>query len=147
MAALGEAANEGPSVAASVSRVDSLRLDEDQRLVLRRRLTDILALDAFYMIGKLQRLRFNHNNLYLQAEIVTDLRPVYARREPLNITNTLIWHTLRVHVDNHGQSSVVEFALERADLQDLREQIDRALSKEKAAAERLRLLEMKVASE
>lgn len=134
------------AMARPIADASSLDLDEADRDRLAERIGNVLEKDVVYTLGKARRLRQSHERSVEDVELLTDLRPVYSRAEPLEIHSMLVWHTLRIKYEEAEESRVIEFALERTSLERLKERVQRALDKDQAAVDRLDVAEIRIAS-
>jgi hypothetical protein len=107
-------------------------LDNDQRQKLIGRLNALFSIESLSLIAKARDLQVEHGHVFLNARIITDLRPVFglaANESPLGM---VLFHTLKLsYVDreSHGERSTMYFALDESDIAVLRKLLDRADAK------------------
>lgn len=86
--------------------------------------------DGIALSVKSQRLAVQHDRIYLDSEIFTDLRTVFQVEDPeLSPAAMVVTHMLKIEYgENEGRKSLY-IALDSNDLAQLRSAIDRAASK------------------
>jgi hypothetical protein len=111
---------------------DALRktlVDDQSRLVLERRLGELLGLDPVVITAKAYDLAREHPAVFSSVRILTDIRSIFAPGpgEP-KVTGSVLLHVLRIElVDGDDQYTV----LNTAELLKLRAAVDRALEKDR----------------
>lgn len=100
---------------------------------LRRFLVAALSLEN--TVGTASKAGYvltQHERIFVSAQILTDVRPIFHSNVSENPESAVIVHMLRVtQRSNHRQREDQFFALDSNDVRDLRVVIDRALQKEK----------------
>jgi len=84
-----------------------------------------------YISYKAQRLAYLHERIYRDAEIITDVRPVFDSTGE-KVLEAVISHTLVVNFGTLGRSERSHFAMDAGDVLKLRKACDRAISKAKS---------------
>lgn len=79
---------------------------------------------------KAQRLTYLRENIYQEAEVITDARPVFDGRGE-KIIEYLITHSLVASYFHNGQIESIHLAMDAADVLRLRKACDRAIVKAK----------------
>lgn len=112
-------------------------LGEEMDATLRARLEDrlerVLAIDAIGIQGKARYLQSSAAALFVNARVVSDLRPVF--RDPdLEPAAVVVMHQLRVAFQSglNGELEHLSIALDTDDLEALRDVIERALAKDRS---------------
>ena len=97
---------------------------------------------AIEIIAKARILFQDHENMFLNAKIITDIRPVFpTSKDKEDVSQYFIYHNMQVHSLNDELRPVfTTFVLYKEDLIKLRESIDRALMKEEKVAAHLHRL-------
>lgn len=107
-----------------------LKLDEDQQGVLVERLVSLLTAESLRLTAKALEVSTEYEHVYSDARILTDIRPVFSDRETTAPAAAVIINNLKLNyygADGHIREFHV--ALDRADVQSLRDVLDRALDK------------------
>jgi hypothetical protein len=88
--------------------------------------------NAVSLSYKAQRITYMRENIYQQAEIITDARPVFDEKGE-NVVEYLITHNMVVTYFRNGRGAEnVHLAMDAADVLKLRKACDRAVVKAKA---------------
>ena len=98
----------------------------------------LLAADHPAVISfKAQRLSFSYERIFMEAEILTDARPVYTRAGD-KILEMIIQHKLVItqHDSNHRNTDI-HFVMDARDLVNLKKACDRAIQKAKVLKDSL----------
>ncbi len=117
--------------------VESVRASEIAKEVkpdvLTPRLEKALSFNKTLGItAKAENVMFEHQNVYVESRILTDLRPIFFENEVASIAANSIIHNLRItYLEDNGLKKAV-FAMDSDDLVKLEEVIKRAKQKEKA---------------
>jgi hypothetical protein len=126
-------------VAQDVSGSADLELDEGERDVLAARLDLLLRIPAIRLSAHAYDLVTEYERIYHEARILTDIRPVFdpADAEVAAPKAAVVMASLKIehHASGTGVSSDF-YAMDRTDLLQLRETVDRALKK----VERIQLM-------
>jgi hypothetical protein len=115
--------------AVSVGNSDDLALTEPDRQKARQRFADLLTSDALVGTYKAFDLLTEHDHVFLDGRIVTDIRPVFrdaATQPPLG---AVIVHTLKITYGKGHDHFDYFVALDDADLNTLQKAIGRAVEK------------------
>jgi hypothetical protein len=92
--------------------------------------------ESLGLLSKARDVMTDHQRTWCHGRILTDLRPVFDSKDPRKINAAVVIHNLMIH---HRGAEDSEFfvAMDRIDLLELQELIERALEKHKAIVERL----------
>lgn len=110
--------------------------DEREIKALETRLGRALSMHATLgVVAKARRLRYAFQEHYVQSKIVSGLRPIFSEDAARAMVAGIVTHELqvRVHGAKYGEHSI---GLTERDLRSLRSQIDDALTKHKAMADK-----------
>lgn len=127
--AISDAA-EGIAQAMEESRSERFRLSPEERDDFEKRLALLLNVDQLNIVARAGRLLLENEHSLREARIVTDARPVFEPDNPeAHPKAAVMVHMLKLSYrgDNTTKNFIV--ALDNNDLRDLREQIERAISK------------------
>lgn len=105
-----------------------------EEAVLRwRRIEDALrkVLAALVPLAKSIQLQYQHANVLLDTQLVTDIRPVMDS-EGTQVLAGIICHTLQLEYRGDGRTKKLTLALDSLDLEMLRKACERAGTKEQA---------------
>ena len=101
-------------------------IPEEERATLVERLERILDSRSVIAIASAGAVLADHERVFLQARILTDIRPVfYGDTEVPN--GAVVVYTLRVDSHRAGHDESLSFALDDSDLLELKEVVDRAV--------------------
>ncbi len=102
-------------------------LSESLRNQFQARLQTILELDAGIRVAaKAMSLLVDHNKVFREAQIFTDVRPVFTDAKPTALAGAVIIHTLKIEYGEADEDRSVYLALDTADISKLRRVLDRA---------------------
>lgn len=104
-------------------------LDDAARSRLVARLVRALESEGLLLTSKALDVLTDHDRVYLEARILTDLRPVFLDDPTSGIQAGVIVHTLRINHLVDGAEASFYVALDEADLEDLQGTLDRAVEK------------------
>lgn len=100
---------------------------------VEEQLAAILSNPTLELVSKAARLARAHEREFLDAVIVSDLRPIFHPDTKLGPAAMLIAHTLRI--EHTGSSDELEIVLELDDLRKMKVLVDRAIAKDEALRE------------
>lgn len=96
-------------------------------------ISKLIYLDEFYMVAKAIDLSFDYQNLLNNICLVTDIRPVFNRKGS-EIVGSIISQTLSLsYRSRDGRRYDITIALDEKDIENLKEECDRAIEKGEAA--------------
>jgi hypothetical protein len=100
---------------------------------LRRNLRRLLALDKpLGVSAKALGVMTDHANIFRNARIISDLRPVFGSDPVRTPVAATIVHTLKIQFNEKGGGRAFFVALDTNDLKRLRSVVERALIKDRA---------------
>lgn len=110
---------------AAMRETGSAELAVEERESVVRRLHAVLAVDPLAVRAKAHALQRDHEHIFHDAKILTDLRPVFSTpdAEPEGV---IIEYTLKIVFHDGARHKEVYMALDASDLSRLREIIQRA---------------------
>ncbi len=110
--------------------VGTINWDEGKHLV-----SDLMKFDhALGVSAKIIGVVSDHDHVYCRARILTDIRPVFASSVSEPPAAMVVVHTLRLSYHSSSASGETQgfyIALDSSDLEELQQQIERAIEKEK----------------
>lgn len=103
-----------------------------QRLI--ERLSILLKTERLYYAAKANNLMYEYQNVFIQAKLASDIRPIFnidIEKAPIA---GLIIHSLHIHykADRESEHRDIFIALDSEDLQSLKETLIRAEKKQKS---------------
>ena len=103
------------------------------------RFGELLQTAAIRTVAKAIDLTYEYANLFQEARIVTDIRPVFNDDDgdDMKIDGAVVSYTLRLDYDNKEGNHSLSVALDEIDVRALREQCERALQKARIANARM----------
>ena len=122
--------------AAGLAEAENMALAEASREQFVTRLTNLVVNGPVRVLHKSLDLAADFGSVFLDARILTDVRPVFDDDVGDRLQSAIIVHSLRIDSRQGNSNTVDYFAMDERDLLWLRQVIDRALSKE-AASRRL----------
>jgi hypothetical protein len=117
------------SEAALEANSEKFPFTAEQRKILESRLSRVFTTRGLRITGKAQYVFFDNDKRYLEARILTDLRPIFDDL-PEGIAAATVIHNLRIRYSENGEIKDVYFSMSREDLTELTKVIERALIKE-----------------
>lgn len=101
---------------------------------IRASLSGILSSPTLALKSKAIRLQTTHDKVFANAELFSDVRPVFAVDGKAEIEAAISFHTLRIDYYHDGASHTFSCALDAADLKKLGEALERTSKKQAAIA-------------
>ncbi|NUP12097.1 MAG: hypothetical protein HOW73_39125 [Polyangiaceae bacterium] len=92
-----------------------------------------LLYDGLHVLAKSIRLQYEHTNIFGDAQLVSDIRPVFDR-DASRALAAIICHSLRIEYRSEGMTKHITVALDSLDLQKLKDLAERGLKKESTLA-------------
>jgi hypothetical protein len=132
--------------------IKAARSSGDERLLatpsdwdrLRPYLEKLLSLEQLQISAK-ARMLFTQTPRHLHmARVVTDARPIFTNKATEGPTAFVIVHTLSMEIHEDGEDKEWYLALDSADLENLRDTMDRAIQKESSLKGALQKTELPV---
>jgi len=91
---------------------------------------EALSIDAIGTIAKADFLQREQYNLFFDARIYTDIRPIFSIDTTKNPENAVIYHNLKIIFGHETTTKDIFISLNPGDLIRLKNVIDRAINKE-----------------
>lgn len=138
----------GMSADDSARRVaEWLDLDPEDEFCERfvHRTARVIVCSSVHLLGKAASIGYQHERLFVDAQILTDLRPVFEEEisDDHGPLGAVLSHVLRLHIiGQSGAHEDVYVALDEGDIKILREALDRAERKSELLRGRLRDLSL-----
>lgn len=107
------------------SERDDLQLPPQQEDVFKSRITSLLSLFPLNMSAKASRIRVEYPNVFWDARILSDVRPVFDKPGERPI-GSVINHTLKIEYHEGGDHKEFYVALDGDDLSRLKRIVERA---------------------
>ena len=105
--------------------------DEEAISLFKERLGRLLALDrSIGASSRAQSILLTHQNTFVSARVLTDIRPIFSSSQDLEPTAAVIVHSLKIEFRTGDRRGEQFFALDVKDLRSLRTMVDRAIQKE-----------------
>jgi hypothetical protein len=118
----------GLIAAMQASENEGLAAADDNKAVLTTKLTDLLSLSSLERFYKTEQLKADHQQIFYDAKIVTDLRPVFDQpKEPP--VGAIVTHTLKIIFHEYGEHRELYFSLDAEDVVTLKKIAERAIDK------------------
>ena len=89
--------------------------------------------EVLLAIGKIRQLTYAHQNILTSARIIDDLRPIYSK-DGAKLLHMVLCYTLLIEY-NDSDSRRIEFALDAADVAEIKRACERAQRKTLVAKE------------
>jgi hypothetical protein len=104
----------------------------DQKAQLKTRLTVLLAVEGgFKMSARATDVLTEHQNYYLGARILTDMRPIFAENTENLPAGIVLTHSLKLSYHSGARREEIFITLDNSDLERLKKIINRAEDKSK----------------
>lgn len=92
--------------------------------------------ESLGLLSKARDVMTDQQRIWCHGRILSDLRPVFDSKDPAKIDAAVVIHNLMIHYRG-AEDSEFFVAMDRIDLLELQELIERALEKHKAIVEQL----------
>ena len=118
----------------AVLALENKIVDPENIETLKLRLTTLLNNEQVYYASKSSVVLTEHGNVFIQARVLTDIRPIFS----INVQETpkagMIIHNLHIHYqgDQEGDHKDLFLALDSKDIKSLKDSLIRAEQKESA---------------
>ena len=126
------------AVARSVARSEPFAAQSEAN-DLAARLTSVLSCWAITLVARAQSLLSEYDRSFLDARILSDIRPVFDQRDDQQVDGAVVVHSLRLRFSEEQAKSAV-YAMTTADLRTLQRQVDRAITKAQRLEELVRAI-------
>jgi hypothetical protein len=121
------------SVAKTLSEEKLLgkELAEDEIEAFKNKLLNFMSLRVLEITAKATDVMLQHKNVFVDARVLTDLRPVFAE-DDLSPVAGLVIHNLEIQTYTDSSPVSYFFALDSSDIRKLQTVIERSIHKEQA---------------
>lgn len=108
--------------------------EEPGKLKLIERLSILLRTERLYYAAKANDLMFEYPNVFINAKVITDIRPIFNIKIEEAPIAGLVIHNLHIHYrgDRETEHKDIYIALDSDDLKSIKDAIIRAEKKEKS---------------
>jgi len=122
--------------ALSETKIDNLVPNDNFRDFINEllKLTDI----SLYLNAKAKHLTHENNYVILESRIFTDIRPIFTEDIDCKLRGYVILHNLKLEYSEGSDYKEAFFTLDKDDLEKLKENINRAETKEKIIREEIK---------
>ncbi len=119
------------SLAQDVSESEDLNLPGDSRPAYAARLATLIRIPVLVSTARAMEVVAEHDKVFHAARILTDVRPVFGPDPSTGVKMAAVVATMKLEYHPGGRSAIesVFVALDRGDLEHLRDVLDRALTK------------------
>ena len=103
--------------------------------LVERGLKTLERLSSIRSVGLAARaidLSYDSDNLLQRTRVVTDIRPLFSG-DAMSVDGAIVGHTLRLRYDHEGRDEELSLAVDVNDLEQLRQQCERAILKDSTA--------------
>ena len=97
--------------------------------VFRERIVRLLDIGPLSIISKAYLLQRDHQKVYCEAKILSDIRPVFSVDSPIAPVGAVLSHVLKVTYHENDRHREFFVALDSLDIKALKEVLDRAVDK------------------
>ncbi len=110
---------------------DGIVPDGEEVEKLKQRLESLLSLDRSVGVSsKALSIQLAHEHVFVSAQVLSDIRPVFSGNEQPEVLAAMIVHNLRLEVHANDEHVTFIAALDSSDLIALREVVERAIRKD-----------------
>jgi len=110
------------------SEMEDLKLPPEEEAKFKSRITTLLSIPSVNMSAKASRVRTDYPNVFYDARILSDVRPIFDKPGAKPI-GEIINHTLRIDYRSHGVHKEFYVTLDAEDLNKLKRVFERAETK------------------
>ena len=113
----------------SVSASQQLALAEPDSKRLAARIMGLIQHGPIRLLQKGAALALEHDRVFLDAQIITDVRPVFGDHVEEGMAAAVLTHSLRIDFLQAGRNESFYVSLDPLDLQNMHDVVDRAINK------------------
>lgn len=113
------------SYAVQLTSDEEPRLSEPERATFRDRLEKLLNIDSLGPVSKAVGVRADFPNLFCDAKIITDVRPIFGKPEDPPVGG-VVTHTLRLGYHESREHKKLYVTLDEEDISNLKKVLARA---------------------
>lgn len=106
--------------------------DFDRLSVFRANLEHVLGIPTLQGSMKAWTLIDEYDKVFLEAKVLSDIRPVFDDELKNPLRASLVLHTIKIIHRHNGRREPIFITADAEDLELLREQVERALEKDRA---------------
>lgn len=116
----------------SITKSDLGReIDKNRIAILEARVGKLLHVKSVELSAKANSLALDCKNILGTVNILVDLRPLFSIDSVSEIAGGIIMYTLKIGYWSDRESHDIYFAMSKEDLQDIKKELDEALSNSK----------------
>ncbi len=104
-------------------------IEEDLREMMRQQLTHILDVEAMVISAKAAGIMFEHDRLFAQGKVFSDLRPVFGTNVDDTPKTAIILHNLAIHYYQDGRHKEFFVVMDTEEVESLIKTLERAKGK------------------
>jgi hypothetical protein len=108
--------------------IQELTVSDSEKPLLAAKLTSLLGLSTLERSSKIEQLKSDHQTIFYDAKILTDVRPVFDEPKEAPI-GAVITHTLKIICHEAGEHKEFYFSMDAEDVRTLHKIADRASDK------------------
>ena len=116
-------------VAEEISTSNDLKLSDNMRPELGKRIAEILQVPNVRRLAKAADLISRNERVFHGAKVTTDVRPIFENDPSKIPAGAVIMHSLSIEFHSSGQDGTWQVALDERDLIKLRDKLERAVQK------------------
>ena len=120
-----------------IPTAEALGLDRPEQQLLASRIRALARHGPMHVLYKSFKLALQHERLFLECGITTDVRPVFGDEITDGLAAAVLTHSLKIDFLRAGTRDCFHVALDQEDLLMMKETIDRALAKASSLRETL----------
>lgn len=110
------------------SGVQGLAVSDSGKSALAAKLASLLGLSTLERASKIEQLKADHQTIFYDAKILTDLRPIFDKPQEPPV-GAVVTHTLKIICHESGEHKELYFALDAEDVLTLKKIAERAADK------------------
>lgn len=108
------------------SKFEQFKFSGEERNVFKERLLKLLNVESVSIYSKVINILREQNNVFCNARILTDIRPVFGAKLDNPPLAALVVHSLRISYHQGDTEKEFYIAMDSNDIQELREVLNRA---------------------
>ncbi len=115
-----------------IAESSTLDVDEQERPMFQSRMTSLLEVPALRVLSRAIEIATGAERIFHDASIVSDIRSIFPSDVSEQPQAAVIVHTLTIEYHQDGEHRSFFVSLSKEDLEDLKETVSRAITKEKS---------------
>jgi hypothetical protein len=116
---------------------------KDTKAKIAEAIESIGEVEVFLVLNKEKQLTYSYQNILTEIRIINEIRPVY-NKEGSNILKLVMLYSLLIDYTSGGESKRIDFALDDADVAELKRLCERAQRKTAVAKARFSELVLRI---